>query len=165
MKGLYKQPITQAEAKAFIARHHRHNIPPVGWVLATCVCWKEAIVGVMTLGRPSRMAQDGWTCEVTRVCIDPDLHAAIEAEMGEKPPVASMLYGAARRAAQAIGYRSVLTKSLDEESSTSIKAAGFEFIGMTKAESWDRVHRPRTDKAPVVPKKRWRIELTEANRG
>lgn len=30
-------PITHAAAKAFIMEHHRHNLPPVGWVFCAAL--------------------------------------------------------------------------------------------------------------------------------
>ena len=45
-------PITLAEAKAFVARHHRHHRPPVGHILSIAVSEGETVRGVAIIGRP-----------------------------------------------------------------------------------------------------------------
>ena len=65
------QPISQKEANAFIAEHHRHHKPPQGYKFAIGVNDGEKVVGVITVGRPvARMLDNGWTAEVTRCCTD-----------------------------------------------------------------------------------------------
>jgi hypothetical protein len=82
-------PITLREARAYVAEHHRHHQPPQGGIFAVAVSDGEKVRGVAIVGRPvARMASDGWTAEVTRVCTDGARNAC------------SMLYrAAARRAA------------------------------------------------------------------
>ena len=66
-------PITQREAFAFVSEHHRHHQPPRGSIVQVAVACseKEEVVGVAIVGRPvSRMLDDGWTAEVTRVATD-----------------------------------------------------------------------------------------------
>ncbi len=98
MRVLMLQPITKAEADAFIRAHHRHHKPSIGWKFGMAVNDGERVVGVAQVGRPvSRHLDDGWTLEVTRVCTDGTRHAA------------SMLYGAAVRAGRALGYRRIIS--------------------------------------------------------
>ncbi|KKL52335.1 hypothetical protein LCGC14_2286450, partial [marine sediment metagenome] len=61
---------------------------------------------------------DGWTLEVTRVCTVNGFKNA-----------ASMLYGAAWRAAKAMGYKRVISYILDSEKGTSLVAAGYQEVG------------------------------------
>ena len=69
-----------------------------------------------------------------------------------------MLYGAAWRAARALGYRSCITYTLEAESGTSLKAAGWRLIGKAGGGSWSRKHRPRVDTHPMQAKLRWEVQ-------
>lgn len=138
------QPITWQEARAFIRRHHRHHPPAQGWKFGIAVNDGERVVGVVTVGRPvARHLDDGWTLEVTRCCTDGARHAA------------SMLYGAAWRAARALGYRRLITYTLAEEPGTSLKAAGWVDLYVTGGGSWSCPSRPRVDTAPTGQKRLW----------
>lgn len=59
------------------------------------------------------------------------------------------------QAGKAMGYRRIVTYTLDEESGVSLRACGFELEGTSKGGSWNSVARPRIDKGPTGPKKRW----------
>ncbi len=135
------QPITQKEAFAFIARHHRHHMPPVGYKFAIGANDGKKVVGVITVGRPvARHFDDGYTAEVTRCCVDGTANAC------------SMLYAAAWRAARAMGYRKIITYVLASETGSSIKAAGWKTLYSVKGRSWDTPSRPRVDKHPTEDK-------------
>jgi hypothetical protein len=138
------QPIKFDEACAFIRAHHRHHIPPQGWMFGVSVADEARVVGVVTIGRPvARRFDDGWTLEVTRLCTDGTKNAS------------SMLYGAAYRAAKALGYRRIITYTLESEIGTSLKASGWREVHRTSGGSWDRSSRPRTVKAPITRKTLW----------
>lgn len=138
------QPITYAEACAFIAMHHRHHLPPQGWKFGIAVNDGEKVVGVVTVGRPvARGFDDGWTLEVTRNCTD-----------GTKN-VASMLYGAASRATFALGYKRLITYTLATEPGTSLKAVSWRVIGQAGGGSWSCPSRPRVDKHSTEVKTLW----------
>jgi hypothetical protein len=140
------QPITFAEAAAFIRLHHRHHLPSVGHKFSIAVNDGARVVGVVMVGRPvARHLANGWTLEVTRNCTDGTKNAA------------SMLYGAAWRATRALGYRRLITYTLIEESGTSLRAAGWKTIGQTQGGSWDTPSRPRVDKAPTGQKTLWEM--------
>lgn len=144
MATLELQPIDFAEACAFITKHHSHHMPPQGWKFGVAVSDGEKIVGVITVGRPvARLSDNGWTLEVTRCCTD-----------GTKN-VASMLYGAAWRAAKALGYKRLITYTLKSESGTSLVAAGWRVIGEAGGGTWQRRGRLRIDKHPIEQKKLW----------
>lgn len=139
------RPVTFAEAKDFIRQHHRHHSIPQGWLWGHAVeNFFGELVGVCTVGRPvARALDDGYTCEVTRLCTDGTANAC------------SMLYGAARRTSVAKGFRRILTYILEEESGASLKASGWSFLGETAGGSWDCQSRRRTDKHPTCKKQRW----------
>lgn len=135
-------PLTRDKAFAFIRDHHRHHRPPVGWLFGVGVQMGGELVGVACVGRPvARGNQDGFTAEVTRVCVLPG-----------HPNACSKLYAACWRAVRAIGYTRLITYCLESESGTSVTAAGWERVRRTKGGSWDTPARPRTDKAPTEPK-------------
>lgn len=138
------QPITYPEACRFIKEHHRHHLPPQGWKFGIAVNDGEKVVGVVTVGRPvARHLDNGWTLEVTRCCTDGTKHAA------------SMLYGAAWRAAKALGYQRLITYTLVEEPGTSLKAAGWKDLYVNAGGSWNVPSRPRVDTAPTGQKRLW----------
>lgn len=162
-------PVTLAEAKAFVAAHHRHHRPPTGWKFGVGVTDAGVLVGVAMVGRPvSRVlqAREPLTLEVTRNCTDGTRHAA------------SMLYAACWRAAKALGYVRLVTYLDRSESGTSVKAAGWVqlFAGpdgglvalppddgaalglspyLTNGRSWSCPSRPRTATYPVSQKTLW----------
>ncbi len=103
--------------------------------------------GVATVGRPvARLLDDGWTLEVNRVATD------------GAPNACSALYGAARRATFALGYRKLITYTLPEEGGASLRASGWKCIGLAGGGTWNSKSRPRVDKAPTQQKIRWEID-------
>lgn len=140
------QPIEWEEACLFIKQHHSHHLPPQGWKFGIAVNNGERIVGVIIVGRPvARYLDNGLTLEVTRCCTD------------KTPHVASKLYGAAWRAVKALGYKRLITYTLNSEKGTSLIAAGYKVIGETKGGSWSREERKRIDKHPLQKKLLWEI--------
>jgi hypothetical protein len=91
------------------------------------------------------MLDNGWTLEVTRLCSN-----------GARN-VCSMLYRSAWRAAEALGYKKLITYTLAEEGGSSLKGAGFKLLGERGGGSWNRVMRPRVDKHPTQTKLLWEI--------
>lgn len=116
------------------------------------------MVGVGIAGRPvSRHLDDGTTIEITRCCIR---------EEPKAPNAASMIYSRLARAAKALGYRKVVTYTLERETGTSLMASGFRPDGETLPQSWDRPSRHRYDfdlfgtpRQPQCAKTRWMRDL------
>ena len=132
------------QANAFVRAHHRHHGPVRGAKFCIAVAAESEVVGVAIIGRPrARMLDDGWTLEVNRSCT-----------LGTKN-ACSMLYGACRRIALEMGYKRLITYTLSTESGESLIAAGWKRTGLTRAESWSRQSRPRTDARPPEVKVRW----------
>ena len=119
-------PVTFRQACAFIAEHHRHHKPPRGMKFCLGVAEDGELVGVATVGRPvARAYDDGRTLEVNRTCTDGTRN------------VNSMLYGAAWKAARAMGYRRLITYTQAGESGASLKGAGWSVIAEREARpSW-----------------------------
>ena len=132
-------PIALDEANAFVSRHHRHHKPVPGAKFCLSVSDGDTVRGVAIVGRPvARMSDDGWTLEVNRVCTDGARNAC------------SMLYGAAWRAAKALGYRRLVTYTLPEEGGVSLRAAGWRLVGLRGGGNWNVKSRPRVDTAEFL---------------
>jgi hypothetical protein len=137
-------PITLDEANIFVSNLHRHHKPVAGHKFSIAIRDDEKIRGVVIVGRPSaRLADDGMTLEVTRCCTDGAKNAC------------SMLYGAARRAAFALGYTKLITYTLPEEGGASLRAAGWKLLGRAGGGKWAREGRPRVDAHPLQQKLKW----------
>lgn len=133
--------VTLEEANAFVAQHHRHHKPVVGHKFSLGAAIGGKIVGVVIIGRPvSRHRDNGSTLEVTRLCTDGTRNAC------------SFLYGAAARAAFALGYQCVGTYILASEGGASLRASGWRLIGERGGGSWSVPSRPRVDTHPLEPK-------------
>jgi hypothetical protein len=145
-------PITIRDAKQFVAEVHRHHKPPAGAIFAVActasMSGSEKIIGVAMTGRPvSRVLDNGWTVEVTRVAV-----------LEGFPNACSKLYAATWRAARAMGYTKAITYTLKSEKGTSVQAAGWQCIGESGGGSWSRPGRPRIDRHPLQRKIKWEIE-------
>ena len=130
-------PLSRAEAKSYVTRWHRHHPPSLGGVFQIGVADEAGqIRGVAMIGRPvARGLQDGFTLEVNRVATD------------GTPNACSALYGAAWRAAKALGWRKLITYTLASEGGASLRGAGWRVIGEREGRSWAKssVNRPRDD--------------------
>lgn len=140
-------PIHLREANAFVARLHRHSLPTAGGKFAVAARHDGRVVGVAIAGRPvARLLDDGTTLEVFRVCTDGTRNAC------------SFLYGRVKRIAALMGYRTVITYTLAEESGARLRAVGAGPVAGAEPQGWDRPNRRRKDQ-PVYAKKKVRWEL------
>lgn len=127
-------PLKFRDACAFVEAWHRHNAPPRGMVFCLGAADDtDTLVAVAIAGRPvARHLDDGLTLEVTRTATDGTANAN------------SLLYGAAWRAAKALGYHRLVTYTQAEESGTSLRAAGWRVLGERPVRrGWDAPSRPR----------------------
>lgn len=126
------RPIKLRDANKYVDEYHRHNIPTNGHKFSIACYDGDRLCGVAIAGQPvARALDDGMTIEIRRVCTDGTYNAC------------SILYGACSRCAKEMGYRRVITYTLQSEPGTSVKAAGFIKDGETKKENWDRPGRKR----------------------
>jgi hypothetical protein len=134
MSELRIVPVSFPIAAAFVAEHHRHHRSPVGHKFSLGLASGDELVGVAMVGRPvARHLDDGTTLEVNRTCVADGI-----------PNGNSMLYGAAWRAAKALGYRRLITYTQATESGASLRAAGWQIIAELAANpGWDRPSRSR----------------------
>jgi len=126
---------------------HRHHPPPVGMVFAVGVADENAVLrGVAVIGRPvARHYDDGRTLEVTRTATDSLRNAN------------SMLYGAAWRAARALGYTRLITYTQAGETGASLRAAGWRAVAERAARpGWTTPSRPRAARGTEqIPRSLW----------
>lgn len=147
-------PVTLKEANGFVQKYHRHHKPSAGHKFSIGVKKDGKLAGVVICGRPvSRHYDDGYTLEINRLCTD-----------GTKN-VCSILYGAACRAAKAMGYRKVITYILQSEPGTSLKASGFYCEGIEGGLAWNGERRPKQENQyPHEMKTRWVRMIKEGQR-
>ena len=147
---LHLVPIHLSDANEFVRLHHRTHKRVPGCKFCVGVAdGGGQLRGVAICGRPiARHTDDGWTLEVNRTCTD------------GTPNANSMLYGAAWRAAKALGYRRVITFTMEGESGASLRGAGFREVGRLQGASWSCPSRGRYDFDHTVQTKiRWQRDM------
>ncbi len=129
-------PVSRAEANAYVSAVHRHHKPTVGDKYRIGVADGDELVGVIIVGRPvARHYDDGLTLEVTRCAVHPTARNA-----------SSLLYGAAWRAAKALGYRRLISYTRADESGASLRGAGWRVVAeRAPRKGWDTPARRRLD--------------------
>jgi hypothetical protein len=134
MSGLRIVPVSFADAAAFVTEWHRHHESPVGHKFSLGINDGAELVGVAMVGRPvAQHYDDGLTLEVNRTCVADGI-----------PNGNSMLYGAAWRAAKAMGYARLITYTQEGETGASLRAAGWRVIAERPARKTDGwLSRPR----------------------
>jgi len=143
-------PVSLREANAFVNEHHRHHKGVTGHKFSIGCEADGRLAGVAIVGRPvSRYLDDGLTLEVNRLCTTGEKNAC------------SMLYAAAARAAKAMGYRRIITYTLDTEDGASIRAAGWTCAGPAGGKRWSGKRCPPVDLYPPQMKLRYEKELSK----
>lgn len=100
------------------------------------------------VGRPvSRYLDDGLTLEINRCCTDGTKNAC------------TILYGAACRAAKALGYKRIVTYTRETEPGTSLKASNFVCDGKAGGTHWNGQRYQQMVITEDVLKVRWSKEL------
>lgn len=141
-------PITVKAAQGKCYDFHRHLKKVQGGLFAAALMDGDDTVGIAIAANPARVWQGTGRFVIARV-------AVLE---GYKNGC-SMLYGALCRAGAALGYREAWTYTLPHEPGTSLRAAGFEYMGMTDGGEHDRPSRRRAPAVRPEPKRRWRRRL------
>lgn len=123
LKSLCLVPINLKEANEFVSNFHRHNYAVQGCKFCIGVSDFSNLVGVAIVGRPISLHKDnGTTAEVRRVCVLED------APKGAN----SFLYSACWRAWKAMGGTRIITYTLQSESGSSLKGAGWKVLHESK---------------------------------
>ena len=147
---LHIVPIHIKDAKEFVGRTHRHNIPPVGGKFAISCYDDDRLCGVAICGRPvARYSNDGFTLEIYRNCTDGTRNAC------------SKIYGACIQVARAMGYRKVVTYTLESENGASLRASNFKFDGLSGGKEWTGIRKRNYYISPEEMKNRWVIFINQ----
>lgn len=148
-------PVTLPKANSYVGAWHRHHAPIPGgfsWFALAAVA-NGVVCGVAIAGRPTnRNNDDGQTVEVLRVATD------------GTPNAPSALLGACRQAARAIGAARIITYTLDDESGSSLKGAGWkrEADGITSWWHTGSSRTPAIDRPHMrASKVRWGVTFRE----
>ena len=157
--GLHLVPMTLREANEAVGRWHRHHGTfPAGldYFRLGAVDDEGELRGAAIVARPpNRNSDDGFTCEVVRVATDGTRNAC------------SFLYGNAAKLARSMGFRRIITYTLDDESGSSLRAVGWKAEKDGIRSYWHSHQTPgRTVKARdhyQQRKRRWALPLFEAN--
>ena len=143
-------PTSIRNANDFIGHYHRHNRPTQGGRFAIGAAYGADLVGVAIVGRPvARLLDDGLTAEVTRLCV---LDCAPK-------NTCSFLYGRCWRIWQQMGGKRMLTYTLQTESGSTLRGAGWKVTGEVRPTKggWDRENRERAWQ-PVFGQMKFRWE-------
>jgi hypothetical protein len=133
--SLHLVPVRFRDACQMVADWHHHHSPPVGMKFCIGAATGDGeLVGVVIVGRPvARFLDNGLTLEVLRLAVAEGVINAC-----------SMLYGAAWRAAKALGYVRLITYTHAGESGASLRGANYRVVAQRPARpGWDRPSRPR----------------------
>ena len=159
MSDLVIVPMTLQKANDFVAAHHRHNGRTArnGGKWAIGASLPSGLVGIAIVGNPlSASFMDGFTAEVTRLCVLPD------APKG----TCSKLYSRCWQIWRLMGGLKLVTYTLQSESGASLRGAGWVVVGQVKPteKGWrkdDHLSDTRVYQ-PVMAQPKFRWEKTEA---
>ncbi len=144
-------PLTFPKANECVRLWHRHHAALPGGFAWYCLGAVEEgmIVAAAICGRPTnRNNDDGQTVEVIRLSSDGSRNAC------------SMLYGAAARVAREMGASRIITYTLESESGSSLRAAGWNREAANIESWWTHAgsRTPAVDRAHMKERKvRWGV--------
>lgn len=142
------KPVSLKEANEYVKQYHRHHKPVAGHKFSIGCLSDGELAGVVIAGRPvSRYLDDGGTLEVTRLCTNGAKNAC------------SFLYGAAARAAAAMGYDRISTYTLESENGASLRASGWTCQGVAGGLCWTGKRKPPDERYPAQMKLRYEKKL------
>ena len=132
-------PLTLKQANALVDDLHRHHKPVRGHRFSLGLIDDDEILrGSVICGRPVARGCDPYlTLEVTRLVTDGTRNAC------------SILYAAAARTAQAMGFDRIQTYTLETEDGASLRGSGWVEDGLTAGGQWDRYQRQGTSLRPA----------------
>lgn len=131
------------EANEFVLKMHRHHKPVVGHRFSIGAEHDGRLVGCVIVGRPvARQSDQRNIAEVTRLVTDGTKNAC------------SFLYAQSARAAKELGFSIIQTFILNTETGISLKASGWQPVGLTKLGSWHTRENRRHDQ-PEGQKMKW----------
>ena len=128
------KPISLKSANAYVLANHRHNGKVLVHRFSLSVYDGERLCGVAIVGNPTaRKLDDGMTVEVKRCCTDGTYNAC------------SILYGRCARVAKEMGYKRIITYTMESEGGASLRASGWKVDAQNVGgkNGWDMPSRPR----------------------
>lgn len=136
-------PLSLRQANNYVSENHRHHKAVQGCKFCIGLSVDNQLVGVAICGRPvSRHYDDGITLEINRLCTNGYKNAC------------SRLYSACVRIAKEMGYKKIITYTLESENGASLKASNFICEGISGGKIWTG-SRCRDNGVPKEMKKRW----------
>lgn len=150
------RPLTRDAANTLVSLWHSHHKPVRSHRFAIGATVRDELVGAVIVGNPiaAALARDPCVGEVLRLVTNGHPHAA------------SRLLGAARRAAQAMGYTRLISYTRADERGTCYRAAGWKPLAKVDPERWDHgnkadrwlpgMYTPTTE---VIARVRWEVAL------
>ena len=135
--SLQLKSLSLSDAIPWVSSRHRHELlgrqrPCSRGRFAIAATIDSEIVAVAIVGSPkARHYDDGDTVEVVRLASTGARNAC------------SFLYGHSARAARALGFKSILTYTLQSEPGASLRAAGWVNDAKIKGRQWSSPSRPR----------------------
>jgi hypothetical protein len=149
--------ISHAAARNFVARNHAHCGLPPTWRFHQAVYNGHTLIGVALVGNPVARALTGrGILEVNRLCIRRDIASALCWNS------ASMLYGWCAREAARRGWQKIITYTREDESGTSLRAAGWSPEAKVRGRGWHSLRRSRSNTNSWINKIRWAKSLKQA---
>jgi hypothetical protein len=138
-------PLTLRQANELVDRLHRHHKPVTGHRFSIGCEYGGILIGAAICGRPvARMVDPYRVLEVTRLVTDGTKNAC------------SILYAAAARVADAMGFDKIQTYILGEEPGTSLFAAGWQPEAISNGGDWNSSSfKNRRIDQPMGEKIRW----------
>lgn len=140
-------PLTLKQANEIVSILHRHHKSVIGHRFSIGAMLGDRLVGAAIVGRPVARACDPYAvAEVTRLVTD------------GTPNACSLLYSAAARAAQAMGFDRIQSYILQSETGASLKASSWRYSHTTTGGDWNHskayAGKRRVDQ-PMEPKQCW----------
>lgn len=149
MTKLEAVPLPLRVCNEYIENFHRHNKPVQGSKFSFGCKYKGKLVAVCVVGRPiSRFKDDGYTAEVTRICVFDDAPNGVN----------SFLYARSWRAWKAMGGKRIITYTLQSESGCSLRGANWRIINeveINKKQGWLNRDNRKLQQASKEPKFCW----------
>lgn len=143
-------PVAIKEANTFIDKYHRHNGAVLVARFAIGAEYEGELIGVAIVGNPlARAYTKPGVAEVRRLCVIP----------GAPKGSCSFLYARCWRIWEQMGGRKLITYTLQSESGSSLRGAGWSQEALIEGDGWDRPNRHRVNlEISLEPKIRWSKE-------
>lgn len=125
---LHIVPITMSQANQYAKEHNEHYHAFRGHLFAIGCAAEDKLAGVVIVGQPSsKELNDGQTLAVNYICTTKGRIAY------------GMLYGAAARAAKAMGHHRIVGFIPENRPDSGLRAAGWKRVGLVEGHAPGRI--------------------------